>query len=113
MNDAIHRLAELAGQKVSVFGTLSLEFEATCITQIPKTEVSEYDAGTYQSSIWVDFDLAAIKQPEQWLNQFDGRRVRVTGKLVASLDGYDGCGHFSMWPARLIAASIEKFRRQG
>jgi hypothetical protein len=109
VNDAIDRLIELAGQNVSVFGSLSLDFEGTCINHIPKTEIRDDGTGTSQSSIWVNFDLAVINQREQWLDQFDGRHVRVTGTLVAPLDGYDGCGHFSMWPAELNVTSIEKY----
>ena len=109
VNDAINRLLELAGQNISVFGSLSLEFEGTCINHIPNAESRDDGTGTYQSSIWVNFDLAAINQREQWLDQFDGRHVRVTGKLAAPLDGYDGCGHFSMWPAELNVTSIEKY----
>jgi hypothetical protein len=109
VNDAIDRLTELAGQNVSVFGSLSLELEGTCINHIPKTESRHDGTGTYQSSIWVNFDLAAIKKREQWLDQFDGRHVRVMGKLVEPLDGYDGCGHFSMWPAELNVMAIEKY----
>ncbi|MCA8989540.1 MAG: hypothetical protein KDA78_17970 [Planctomycetaceae bacterium] len=109
VNDAIDRLIELAGQNVSIFGSLALVFEGTCINHIPKTEYRDDGAGTYQSSIWVNFDLAAINQREQWLDQFDGRHVRLAGKLAAPLDGYDGCGHFSMWPAELNVKSIEKY----
>jgi hypothetical protein len=109
VNDTIDRLTELAGQEVSLFGSLALDFEGTCINHIPKSECRDNGIGTYQSSIWVNFDLAAINQREQWLGQFDGRHVRLTGTLVAPLDGYDGCGHFSMWPAELNVKSIEKY----
>jgi hypothetical protein len=109
VNDAIERLAELAGQNVSVFGSLSLEFEGTCINHIPKSEFRDDATEPYQSSIWVNFDLTAINQREEWLDQFDGRHVRLVGTLVAPLDGYDGCGHFSMWPAELNFTSIEKY----
>jgi hypothetical protein len=108
VNDAIDRLPELSGQIVSVFGSLSLDFEGTCINHIPKTESRDDETGTYQSSIWVNFDLAAIKQREHWLDQFDGRHVRVAGRLAAPLKGYGGCGHFSMWPAELNVTAIEK-----
>ncbi len=109
VNNAIDRLAELSGQTVSVFGSLALDFEGTCINHIPKSECREDGAGAYQSSIWVNFDLEAIKQREQWLDQYDGRHVRVDGKLLAPLAGYDGCGHFSMWPAELNVTAIEKY----
>ena len=113
VQDAIDRLAELAGQNVSVFGSLSLEFEGTCINHVPKSEARDAGAGTYESSIWVNFDLSAIKQRMQWLDQFDGRHVRVTGKLAGPLQGYEGCGHFSLWPAELNVTSIEKYSAIG
>ena len=110
VNDAIERLAELAGRIVCIFGSLSLEFEGTCICHTPKAESRNDGAGMYQSSIWVHFDLAAINQSEQWLDQFDGRHVRVSGTLMAPQHGYDGCGHLSLWPAELNVTSIEKYK---
>lgn len=109
VNEAIDRLTELAGQAVSVFGSLALDFEGTCINHVPKTERRADEIGTYQSSIWVNFDLAAINQPEQWLDQFDARHVRLGGKLEAPIDGYDGCGHLSLWPGQLNVTSIEEY----
>ncbi len=109
VNDAIDRLTELAGQNVSVFGSLSLDLEETCINHIPKVESRDDGTGTHQSSIWINFDLAAINQCKRWLDQFDGCHVRVMGKLLEPLDGYDGCGHFSLWPAELHVTMIEKY----
>jgi len=109
VNDAIDRLSELAGQRISLFGSLSLDFEGTCVSHIPKAERRGDGTSTYQSSIWVNFDIAAFKQLAQWLHQFDGRHVRLTGTLMPPLDGYEGCGHFSMWPAELVVTSIDNY----
>jgi len=87
VNDAIDRLPELAGQSVSILGWLSLEFEGTSINHIPKSESRDCGIGTSQSSIWVDFDLTAINPREEWLEQFAGRHVRITGELEAPQDG--------------------------
>lgn len=106
VNETIKRLTELSGQRVSVKGRLSLEFEGTCVEHVPKSENLDTGAGTFGSSIWVDFDLTAINQSEQWLQQFDGRHVCLTGLLAAPDPEFGGCGHFSMWPAALIVDGI-------
>jgi len=103
VNQAIEQLETLDGTVVEVYGAISLEFEGRCIMHIPRGEVTPD-----QSSIWVDFDLNAIGQPEQWLKQFDGRHVRVTGILTAPDPLFGGCGHFSLWPAALLVTAIQK-----
>ena len=108
VNETIDRLVELNKQNVSVFGILSLESEGQCITHVPNSECRSNDVGKYESSIWVNFNLDAIGQREQWLDQFDGRHVRLDGILNGPRAGYDGCGHFSMWPAEMTVALIEK-----
>lgn len=110
VNDAIDRLSELAGQEVVLVGSLALDFEGTCITHIPKNECRCRDDETcaFRSSIWITFDLTAINQREQWLGQFDGRHVRVTGVLHAPEKEFGGCGHFSLWPAEITVTAIEK-----
>ena len=109
VNETIDRIIELNKQNVAVFGLLSLEFEGQCITHIPKSECRSNGIGNYESSIWVNFDLNSIGQREQWLDQFDGRHVRLDGTLNGPRSGYDGCGHFSMWPAELTVTAIEKY----
>ncbi|MEQ9022195.1 MAG: hypothetical protein RLN82_05485, partial [Pseudomonadales bacterium] len=106
VNAALDRLIELNGQMVNLVGALSLDFEGTCIYHIPKSECHSDEVGTYQSSIWVNFDLAAMKQNEQWLQQYDDRHVRVEGRLAAPEKGFDGCGHFSLWPAKITVTKI-------
>lgn len=105
VNQAIERVSDLQGAVVSIYGALSLEFEGCCITHIPRAEIR---ADWYQSSIWADFDLNALGQPAQWLKQFDGRHVRVTGVLAGPEPEFGGCGHFSLWPAKLVITAIQK-----
>lgn len=109
VNETIDRLVELNGQKVSIFGILSLEFEGQCITHVPKSELRSNDIGNYASSIWANFDLDSIGQRKQWLDQFDGRHVRLDGILNTPCPGHDGCGHLSMWPAEVTVTAIQKY----
>ena len=110
VNDVLKQLDTLSGQQITVYGTLSLDFEGTCLSHIPKSERYFDDGGQYPSSIWVNFDLAKIGQREQWLQQFDWRNVALDGIIAAPNVGYDGCGHFSMWPAEITAIGIRKHR---
>ena len=111
VNDALERLGELAKEEVEIYGSLSLDFEGQCINHIPKSEFHADSTETYPSSIWVDFDLAAIGQREQWLDQFDRRHVTLRGQLLGPEPEFGGCGHFSLWKAKMIVTKIEKCRR--
>jgi len=109
VNATLERLNELVGTDVAIFGQLSLEFEGHCISHLPRSErLPEYDSGLYASSIWTRFDLDAIGQREQWLMQFDARKVVLLGSLYGPDSGYDGCGHFCLWPAGLVVRAIAK-----
>ena len=109
VNTAIERLTELNGSDVEIFGELPLEFESNCISHLPRTErLPDSDLGSYASSIWTRFDLDTIGQREQWLMQFDGRHVILRGTLYGPEPGYDGCGHFCLWPAGLVVRAIAK-----
>ena len=108
VNDTLQRLDTLSGQQITVYGKLSLDFEGTCLSHIPKSECHHDDGGQYPSSIWIDFDLEQIGQREQWLDQFDWRHVAIDGIISGPDVGYDGCGHFSMWPAEITATAVRK-----
>ena len=109
VNATIERLDELAGSDVTVFGQLSLEFEGQCISHLSRAErLPEPETGMYTSSIWTRFDLDAIGQREEWLMQFDGCHVMLRGLLHGPDPIYDGCGHFSLWPAGIVVRAISK-----
>ena len=109
VNEAIDRLSELSGNDICISGELSLEFEGHCISHLPRAErLSDCGDGIYSSSIWTRFDLNAIGQREQWLYQFDARIVTVAGQLYGPEPGYDGCGHFCLWPAGIVVSMIQK-----
>jgi len=109
VNTVFERLDELLGTDVIIFGQLSLDFEGCCVSHLPRGEqLPESDDGMYTSSIWTRFDLDAIGQREQWLMQFDARKVVLHGSLYGPDPGYEGCGHFSLWPAGLVVCAIAK-----
>ena len=110
VNEAIERLPELNGQSIALFGVLSLDFEGQCISHVPEFESRDVGHGSFQSSIWVEFDLEQLGQREEWLQQFDGRHVRVEGCISGPDPRLAGCGHLSMWPALIVVQSIEKWR---
>lgn len=103
VNDALRSLENLAGQDVSVTGVLSFEFEDVSVSHWPSGEC----AAGYQSSIWLStgagslqFDLSACKR-------LSGKRVVVQGTLLLPNPSLGGCGHFSMWPAEIVARTLE------
>ena len=109
VNTAIERLTEIVGTDVAIFGELSLDFEGHNISHLPHAErLQDSESGFYTSSIWTQFDLGAIGRREQWLMQFDARPVVVQGSLYGPDPGYDGCGHYCLWPAGIIVRAITK-----
>jgi hypothetical protein len=112
VHEALDQLSELKGCTVVIYGRLKLDFEDTCLDHLPQSEHREKTDRVDPSSIWASFDLNAIGHPEAWLNQFDRRHVEVAGTLIGPLPEFDGCGHFSFWPAEIIVTSIQKRRME-
>lgn len=115
VNEAIDRLEELDGQDVEIFGALSLEFEGTCITHIPRDERWDRHKGGchhYGSSIWTNYDLDRMGVTEEALRQFDRRQIVDSGKLKKPAAGSAGCGHFSLWPTEMDVANVQKLETE-
>ena len=112
VNQAIDRIAELAGSPVAIDGLLSFEFENMSLEHLPKGERRDDLSHGYASSVWLAFSGGSMEPNETLLRRWSGKRVRVTGILHApGPDG--GCGHMSMWRAEVQPYSIERVNAQG
>lgn len=103
VNDALQSLANLAGEDVSVTGVLSFEFEDISISHWP---LGERDEG-YKSSIWLSTGTGSLQFDLQACKRLSGKRVVVQGTLFRPNPSLGGCGHFSMWPAEIVARALE------
>lgn len=111
VNEAIDRLSELHGKSVEIYGTLSLDFETQCISHAPDSERRRnYKNNRFieDSSIWIDFNSDATGNPDEAFRQYDRQKVVITGILSKPPPNYDGCGHFSQWPAEIGVAAIRR-----
>lgn len=60
------------------------------------------------SSIWLSIGTGALQFNEKQLRRWHGKRVIVLGTLLGPNEKLGGCGHFSAFPAEILARSIER-----
>ena len=101
VNEVVAALDSLDGQDVRVSGVLQVEFEGNSLWQYPKSERGP----DYASSLWAEFDHAALGLTVEQLREFDGRHVVV----LALVDRSDS-GHLGLWPGALLIRSLTKAR---
>ncbi len=104
VNEAIQNLPALANQDISVTGVLSFDFEEVSISHWPKAERND----GYMSSIWLSTGSGGLQFDRTACAQLSGKRVVVQGMLSAPDPRLGGCGHMSMWPAELVARTLER-----
>lgn len=110
VNAAIDELATLRGQDIAVEGILRFEFEGTALDHFPRAERrSAQDVGPLEaSSVWLSVGSGALQFNENQLRRWHGKRVTVSGTLLGPDKKLGGCGHFSAFPAEVLARSMEQ-----
>jgi hypothetical protein len=112
VNEAIERLSELAGTKVSIYGLLDFGFECMCVNHIPEREKRNVPAGAsryaFDSSIWTDYENGYVLEGEA-LSKFDRQQVVISGYLRGPEPYHWGCGHFDGWPAEIKVFQIGSY----
>ncbi|WP_454908212.1 hypothetical protein [Variovorax gossypii] len=110
VNAALDELATLVGQDVALEGTLRFEFEGTALDHFPKAERrnAQDDGPLEASSVWLSVGSGALQFNEEQLRRWHGERVTVLGTLLGPDETLGGCGHFSAFPAEVLARSIER-----
>jgi hypothetical protein len=103
VNEAIENLATLAGRDVSIIGLFTFQFEDVSLNHWPR---GEQRAG-YQSSIWISTGMGSLQFDELACKRLSGKRVVVQGTLYQPDPKFGGCGHFSLWPAEILARTLE------
>jgi hypothetical protein len=103
VNEALKRIDELAGSDICVRGLLTFEFENVSITHLPRAE--RYDGG--MSSIWLSTGHGALSFNQDKCKSLSGKIVVVEGTLLKPRPPFAGCGHMSLWPAELLARTLD------
>ena len=104
VNEALDRIDELAGSDICVRGILSFEFEDVSITHLPRAERRDGES----SSIWLSTGHGALGFEHETCKSLSGKIVVVEGTLLKPEQPFDGCGHMSLWPAELMARTLER-----
>lgn len=105
VNEALERLASLAGKTVAVRGILHYEFEEIAIWHYPKIERNDFDL---PSAIWLGTGTGSLQFNPRGMEKLDRHRVIVLGTLYAPNPHLGGCGHMSALPAEILVSSIDR-----
>ena len=104
VNEALSRLDELRDSDVEIEGILHFDFEDVAIYHFPVAE----RADGYDSSIWLEVGSGSLAFDPKVCARLNGKRVSVRGNLLSPEAGFDGCGHMSLWPATLLARTLDQ-----
>ena len=104
VNGALLMLPTLDGMNVHLRGILHFEFEDVALYHHPKMERK---AG-YGSSIWLDIGTGCLGFNQDACSRLNGKLVIVHGILRSPDPNFGGCGHMSLWPAVVLARTLER-----
>jgi len=103
VNEAIEYLDGLAGKDISVRGLLTFQFENVSLSHVPLSE----RAPGYDSSIWLTVGNGSLRFDPKVCERLRGKVVIVEGTLIKPDPRFGGCGHFSLWPAEIVARTLD------
>jgi hypothetical protein len=108
VNELLQNKESFNGNRVYVEGLLTFETENISINQWPKSEQTGY-------GIWVQAEKGAFGYNIDSLNKLSGKKVVCLGEFQADLtprtvDGDFGFGHFSLWPAQIVATELVYYK---
>lgn len=103
VNAVLDALNDLAGEDVCITGVLHFDFEDVSLNHWPQSERRD----GYQSSIWLVTGLGSLGFDPIACKRLSGKRVLVQGSLLKPDPALGGCGHMSLWPAELLARTLE------
>ena len=108
VNEAIESLEWLAGKDIRVRGLLSFQFENVSLSHVLLAD----RAPGYASSIWLSVGNGTLNFDERICERLHGKVVVVVVVVEGTLQGpapsLGGCGHFSLWPAEIVARTLER-----
>lgn len=110
VNAVLDQLATFVGKDISLVGILRFEFEGTALDHFPLSErrVAKDGGPREPSSVWLSAGPGDLQFNDVQLQRWHGKRVTVLGTLLGPDEKLGGCGHFSAFPAEVVARSIER-----
>lgn len=109
VKEALGFVGDLSGKYVSIHGQLHLDFEATRVDHLPRSDSPLNELGFSLYSVWVEFGRELLLD-RHGLAMFGGRHVCVAGVLHAAEHGC-GVGHLGGWSAVILVESLEKWKK--
>lgn len=106
VNTALSNLSMLNGKDVQVQGILHFYFEDVALYHYPASERKD----GYESSIWLSVGMGSLGFDKKACSRLSGKLVTVQGTLHSPNVTLGGCGHMSLWPATLLARTLEHAR---
>ena len=104
VNGALADLSALEGDDLHVQGILHFEFEDVALYHHPKRERRD----GYDSSIWLEVGMGSLGFNTETCTRLNGKLVSVQGTLYRPDPTFGGCGHGSLWPAVILARTLER-----
>lgn len=106
INQALDQLENLAGTEVSVYGQLAFAFEHVAVYHLPKAE----RRGEIGSSLWISVSTGSLGFDRAVCERWHGKIVLIEGKLLKPNPFFGGCGHGSLWPAEILARTMQRYQ---
>jgi hypothetical protein len=106
INQALDQLDSLAGTEVIVYGKLAFEFEHVALYHIPARECR----GEIESSLWISVGTGSLGFDRDVCRRWHGKTVLIEGKLLKPNPFFGGCGHGSLWPAEILARTMQRYK---
>ena len=90
------------GSDIWVQGVLAFEFEHVALY----ATLEDLKHSRYESSIWISVGMGSLRFDDRVCGKLHRKPVVVAGTLLAPLPKLGGCGHFSAWPAEILARTL-------
>ena len=104
VNAALLNLSTLDGNDVQIKGILHFDFEDVALYHHPSSERKD----GCDSSIWLGVGMGSLGFDQKTCARLNGKLVTVQGTLHSPDARFGGCGHMSLWPAALLARTLER-----
>lgn len=104
VNAALEQLEALQGIDVQIQGILHFQFEDVALYHHPQAERKD----GYDSSIWLDVGAGSLGFDTEACARLNGKLVSAQGTLFGPDPKFGGCGHGSLWPATMLARTLER-----
>ena len=99
----LESVSTYANKDILVQGVLSFAFENVALY----ASLDDLRQVHTNSSIWLSVGSGSLRFDERVCEKLHGKQVVVAGRLLGPVPSVGGCGHFGLWPAEILARTLE------